>query len=149
MCSDNQLVLDKLVKNIEEDITEVKEKSKLSYPRAEEDEFHTPWNKSFVEKLKNLYQIMVPQVTRLQNEPENSEIDKEKRVTIYFFSKEEYNIRCAQNLGRLLEIRSIIAMQILGMKNLVVWRNGLAKKLYGGFSLEKTSRYVNFILHVY
>lgn len=81
----------------------MKEKSKLSYPRAEEDEFHTPWNKSFVEKLKNLYQIMVPQVTRLQNEPENSEIDKEKRVTIYFFSKEEYNIRCAQNLGRFLQ----------------------------------------------
>uniref|UniRef100_A0A8W8KA69 Uncharacterized protein n=1 Tax=Magallana gigas TaxID=29159 RepID=A0A8W8KA69_MAGGI len=108
MYSDNQLVLDKLVKNIEEDITEVKEKSKLSYPRAEENEFHTPWNKSFVEKLKNLYQIMVPQVTRLQNELENSEKDKEKRI--------------------------------LGMKNLVVWRNGLAKKLYGGFSLEKTSR---------
>lgn len=99
MCSDNQLVLDKLVRNVEEDITEVKEKSKLSYPRAEENEFH----KSFVEKLRKLYQIMVPQVTRLQNEPENSEIDKEKRVTIYFFSKEEYNIRCAQNLGRFLQ----------------------------------------------
>lgn len=103
MCSDNQLVLDKLVRNVEEDIAELKEKSKLSYPRAEENEFHTPWNKSFVEKLRKLYQIMVPQVTRLQNEPENSEIDKEKRVTIYFFSKEEYNIRCAQNLGRFLQ----------------------------------------------
>lgn len=103
MYSDNKLVLDKLVKNIEEDITEVKEKSKLSYPRAELNEFHTPRNKSFVEKLKNLYQIMVPQVTRLQNEPENSEKDKEKRVTIYFSSKEEYNIRCAQNLGRFLQ----------------------------------------------
>lgn len=103
MCSDNQLVLDKLVRNVEEDIAELKEKSKLSYPRAEENEFHTPWNKSFVEKLKNLYQVMVPQVTRLQNEPENSEKDKEKRVTIYFFSKEEYNIRCAQNLGRFLQ----------------------------------------------
>lgn len=103
MCSDNQLVLDKLVRNVEEDIAELKEKSKLSYPRAEENEFHTPWNKSFVEKLKNLYQIMVPQVTRLQNEPENSEKDKEKWVTIYFFSKEEYNIRCAQNLGRFLQ----------------------------------------------
>lgn len=103
MYSDNQLVLDKLVRNIEEDITEVKEKSKLSYPRAEENEFHTPRNKSFVKKLKNLYQIMVPQVTRLQNEVENSEKDKEKRVTIYFFSKEEYNIRCAQNLGRFLQ----------------------------------------------
>lgn len=103
MYSDNQLVLDKLVKNIEEDITEVKEKSKLSYPRAEENEFHIPWNKSFVEKLRKLYQIMVPQVTRLQNEPENSEKDKEKRVTICFFSKEEYNIRCAQNLGRFLQ----------------------------------------------
>lgn len=103
MCSDNQLVLDKLVRNVEEDIAELKEKSKLSYPRAEENEFHTPWNKSFVEKLRKLYQIMVPQVTRLQNEPENSEKDKEKRVTIYFFSKEEYNIRCAQNLGRFLQ----------------------------------------------
>lgn len=103
MCSDNQLVLDKLVRNVEEDIAELKEKSKLSYPRAEENEFHTPWNKSFVEKLMKLYQIMVPQVTRLQNEPENSEKDKEKRVTIYFFSKEEYNIRCAQNLGRFLQ----------------------------------------------
>lgn len=103
MCSDNQLVLDKLVRNVEEDIAELKEKSKLSYPRAEENEFHTPRNKSFVEKLKNLYQVMVPQVTRLQNEPENSEKDKEKRVTIYFFSKEEYNIRCAQNLGRFLQ----------------------------------------------
>lgn len=103
MCSDNQLVLDKLVRNVEEDIAELKEKSKLSYPRAEENEFHTPWNKSFVEKLRKLYQIMVPQVTRLQNEPENSEKDKEKRVAIYFFSKEEYNIRCAQNLGRFLQ----------------------------------------------
>lgn len=103
MCSDNQLVLDKLVRNVEEDIAELKEKSKLSYPRAEENEFHTPRNKSFVEKLRKLYQIMVPQVTRLQNEPENSEKDKEKRVTIYFFSKEEYNIRCAQNLGRFLQ----------------------------------------------
>lgn len=100
MYSDNKLVLDKLVRNVEEDIAELKEKSKLSYPRAEENEFHTPWNKSFVEKLKNLYQIMVPQVTRLQNEPEK---DKEKRVAIYFFSKEEYNIRCAQNLGRFLQ----------------------------------------------
>lgn len=103
MCSDNQLVLDKLVRNVEEDIAELKEKSKLSYPRAEENEFHTPWNKSFVEKLRKLYQIMVPQVTRLQNEPENSEKDKEKWMTIYFFSKEEYNIRCAQNLGRFLQ----------------------------------------------
>lgn len=103
MYSDNQLVLDKLVRNVEEDIAELKEKSKLSYPRAEENEFHIPWNKSFVEKLRKLYQIMVPQVTRLQNEPENSEKDKEKRVTICFFSKEEYNIRCAQNLGRFLQ----------------------------------------------
>lgn len=103
MCSDNVLVLDKLVRIIEEDIAKVKEKSKLSYTTAEENEFHTPWNKSFVEKLKKLYQIMVPQVTRLRNEPENSEKDKEKQMNIYFSSKEEYNVRCAQNLGRFLQ----------------------------------------------
>lgn len=55
MCSDNQLVLDKFVKNIEEDIIEVKEKLKLFYFRVEENEFYILWNKSFVEKFRKLY----------------------------------------------------------------------------------------------
>lgn len=103
MCSDNVLVLDKLVRIIEEDIAEVKENSNLSDPITKENKFHTSWNKIFVEKLKKLFQIMIPQVTRLQNQPENSEKDKEKEVSIYFSSKEEYNVRCAQNLGRFLQ----------------------------------------------
>lgn len=55
MCSDNQLVLDKFVRNVEEDIIEVKEKLKLFYFRVEENEFYILWNKSFVEKFRKLY----------------------------------------------------------------------------------------------
>lgn len=55
MYSDKQWVLDKFVKNIEEDIIEVKEKLKLFYFRVEENEFYILWNKSFVEKFRKLY----------------------------------------------------------------------------------------------